>query len=72
MLALIGGVAGYAVGSILAAQIGRSIFNSSIALQPVLFPIVLAVAFLVTYGGSFASIRRAVRLDPALVLRGNA
>jgi putative ABC transport system permease protein len=72
VLALIGGVAGYAVGGILAAQIGRSIFNSSIALQPVLFPIVLAVAFLVTYGGSFASIRRAVRLDPALVLRGNA
>ena len=72
VLALIGGVAGYALGGILAAQIGRAIFDSSIVLQPVLFPIVLAVAFLVTYGGSFASIRRAVRLDPALILRGNA
>src|SRR5437868_8288421 len=72
VLALLGGAAGFGIGGLLAAQIGRSIFNSTISLQPVLFPIVLAVAFLVTYGGSFASIRRAVRLDPALVLRGNA
>jgi putative ABC transport system permease protein len=72
VLALLGGAAGFGIGGILAAQIGRSIFNSTISLQPVLFPIVLAVAFLVTYGGSFASIRRAVRLDPAMVLRGNA
>jgi putative ABC transport system permease protein len=71
VLALIGGSIGFALGGLLASQIGRSIFNSSIALHPVLFPIVLAVAFLVTYGGSIASIRRAVRLDPALVLRGS-
>jgi ABC-type antimicrobial peptide transport system permease subunit len=57
---------------LLAAQIGRSIFNSSIVVQPVLFPIVMVIAFLVTFGGSYASIRRAVRLDPALILRGNA
>lgn len=72
VLALLGGAAGFAIGAILATVIGRSIFNSSIAVQPVLFPIVIAVAFLVTYGGSFASIRRAVRLDPSLILRGNA
>jgi putative ABC transport system permease protein len=71
VLALIGGSIGFALGGLLASQIGRSIFNSSIALHPVLFPIVLAVAFLVAYGGSIASIRRAVRLDPALVLRGS-
>jgi len=72
LLALIGGAAGFGIGSLLAAQIGRTIFNSSITVQPVLFPIVLAVAFFVTYVGSFASIRRAVRLDPGLILRGNA
>jgi putative ABC transport system permease protein len=72
VLAVIGGTIGFAAGGVLAAQIGKSIFNSSIPLHPVLFPIVLAVAFLVTYGGSIASIRRAVRLDPALVLRGTA
>ena len=72
VLALLGGAAGFAIGGLLAAQIGRSIFNSSIVVQPVLFPIVMVVAFLVTFGGSFAAIRRAVRLDPALILRGNA
>jgi putative ABC transport system permease protein len=71
VLALVGGIIGFALGGILAAQIGKTIFDSSIRLQPVLFPIVLAVAFVVTYGGSIASIRRAVRLDPAHVLRGS-
>ena len=70
VLAMLGGTLGFLLGGLLAAEIGRSIFGSSISLQPVLFPIVLAVAFLVTYGGSIASIRRAVRLDPANVLRG--
>ena len=70
VLAMLGGTLGFLLGGLLAAEIGRSIFGSSISLQPVLFPIVLAVAFVVTYGGSIASIRRAVRLDPAHVLRG--
>ena len=44
MLALIGGVVGFTGGSLLARQIGRSIFSSQISIPPVLFPVILAIA----------------------------
>ncbi|MFZ3343142.1 MAG: ABC transporter permease [Terriglobales bacterium] len=72
LLALIGGVAGFAGGALLARQIGESIFSSKISIQPVLFPIILAIAVLVTFAGSAAAIRRAVKFDPVFALRGEA
>jgi putative ABC transport system permease protein len=72
LLALIGGIAGFAAGSLLAHQIGHSIFNSQISIEPVLFPIILAIAVFVTFAGSAAAIRRAVKLDPVFALRGEA
>lgn len=70
LLALIGGLAGFVIGAALAHQIGRSIFNSQIAIQPVLLPVILAIAVIVTFVGSAAAIRRAVTLDPVYALRG--
>ena len=71
LLAILGGVAGFAIGSVLARQIGRSIFNSTIVIQPVLFPVILAIAVMVTFAGSAAAIRRAVQFDPVFALRGD-
>ncbi len=70
LLALLGGVVGFAGGSLLAHQIGRSIFNSQISIEPVLFPVILAIAVFVTFAGSAAAIRRAVKFDPVFALRG--
>ena len=70
LLALLGGMAGFAAGGLLARQIGQSIFNSQITIQPVLLPVILSIAVLVTFAGSAAAIRRAVRLDPVFALRG--
>jgi putative ABC transport system permease protein len=70
LLALVGGVAGFSAGALLAHQIGRSIFNSQISIEPVLFPVILAIAVFVTFGGSAAAIRRAVKFDPVFALRG--
>src|ERR1700756_2015360 len=70
LLALIGGVVGFGAGALLAHQIGQSIFNSQISIQPVLLPVVLAIAVIVTFAGSAAAIRRAVALDPVFALRG--
>jgi putative ABC transport system permease protein len=70
LLAIAGGIAGFLAGALLAHQIGRSIFNSQISIEPVLFPIILAIAVFVTFAGSAAAIRRAVKFDPVFALRG--
>jgi putative ABC transport system permease protein len=72
LLALIGGVVGFAGGALLARQIGRSIFDSQIAMEPVLFPVILAIAVIVTFAGSAMAIRRAIKFDPVYALRGEA
>jgi putative ABC transport system permease protein len=72
LLALIGGTVGFAGGALLAQQIGQSIFGSRITIDPVLFPVILAIAVLVTFAGSALAIRRAVKFDPVYALRGEA
>jgi ABC-type antimicrobial peptide transport system permease subunit len=71
-LALGGGVVGFLLGAALAQRIGLAVFSSRVEIQPVLFPVVLLLAVLVTFVGSIASIRRALTFDPAVVLRGDA
>ncbi len=70
LLALIGGIIGFVAGGLLARQIGRSIFDSQINIPPVLFPVILVIAVMVTFAGSAAAIRKAVGLDPVFALRG--
>src|SRR3984885_13104477 len=70
LLALIGGAIGFALGGVLAHEIGRSIFSSDISIPPVLLPVILVIAVMVTFAGSAAAIRRAVSLDPVFALRG--
>jgi putative ABC transport system permease protein len=70
LLAIVGGIAGFSAGALLAHQIGRSIFDSQISIEPVLFPIIIAIAVFVTFAGSAAAIRRAVKFDPVFALRG--
>jgi len=72
LLALIGGALGFTGGALLAHQIGRSIFDSQITIEPVLFPVILAIAVIVTFAGSAMAIRRAVKFDPVYALRGEA
>ena len=70
LLAIVGGIAGFSAGALLARQIGRSIFDSQISVEPVLFPIIIAIAVFVTFAGSAAAIRGAVKFDPVFALRG--
>ncbi len=70
LLALIGGLVGFGAGGLLARQIGRSIFDSQITIAPVLLPVILVIAVMVTFAGSAAAIRKAVGLDPVYALRG--
>ncbi|MEO7029738.1 MAG: ABC transporter permease [Acidobacteriaceae bacterium] len=78
LLAMIAGLGGYALGSLIAAALTAKIFGepSGIALahafNPVLLPVVLGLALLVAIAGSTASIRGALRMDPSTVLRTDA
>ena len=72
LLALVAGTVGFAGGALLAHGIGRSIFDSQITIQPVLLPVILVIAVIVTFGGSAVAIRRAVKYDPVYALRGEA
>jgi putative ABC transport system permease protein len=72
LLACIGGVVGFTGGVWLAHGLGRAIFGSAIAVEPVLLPVILGIAIAVTFAGSAAAIRRAVKYDPVRALRGEA
>lgn len=72
LIACIGGLIGFGIGTLMAKELGQAIFGSQIAVQPVLFPVVMALAIGVTFGGSAVAIRRAVKYDPVLALRGEA
>ena len=76
ILAVIGGGLGYLLGSGLAAWLGTRIFAGEgaahvAALNPVLLPVVVALALVVAAAGSTPSIRTALRMQPATILRAD-
>jgi putative ABC transport system permease protein len=76
ILAVIAGGLGYLLGSGLAAWLGTRIFAGDGAahvatLNPVLLPVVVALALVVAAAGSTPSIRSALRMDPAAILRAD-
>lgn len=72
LLALVAGLAGFALGELMARRIGMAVFQANIGFDPVLLPLVLLLAVAITFLGSAASIRRALYFEPAIVLRGDA
>jgi putative ABC transport system permease protein len=69
-LALVGGALGYALGIILARELGLGIFGVVPELRWILLPVVLVLAAVVALLGSLLPLGRASRVDPAPVLRG--
>jgi putative ABC transport system permease protein len=72
ILSVISGIAGYIGGSLLARQISVIVFGSPVSINPALLPLVILLASVVTVLGSLAAIRRALRVSPSIVLRGEA
>jgi putative ABC transport system permease protein len=70
LLALVGGIAGYAIGLELARVLGIGIFGIAPTVRLVLFPIVLVLAAVVALLGSLVPLEHASRVDPAPILRG--
>lgn len=69
-IALGSGLLGYGLGYALAQFIGHRVFAAAVSPRPVAFLVTVAVATVVTLAGSTPPLRRAMRIDPALTLRG--
>ena len=75
LLAVLAGAVGYLFGSGLAAWLGARIFagdGSEAVLNPVLLPVVVALALIVAVAGSTPSIRAALLVNPSTILREDA
>ena len=70
LIGILGGLAGFFLGYALAQFVGESVFNSSVAIHPVVLPIALGISVSVALLASILPVRKAVRIGPAIVLRG--
>lgn len=72
VIGLLGGAAGMPLGAGLATLIGQTVFHSPIPAKPILAPISLGLAVLISLLGSIAPLRRIAAVSPAEILKGNA
>ena len=70
LLGIGGGALGFALGELLALAIAQRVLGHGLAWKPALAPVILALAALVTLLGSLHPLRQAMRIDPAVALRG--
>jgi putative ABC transport system permease protein len=69
LLAVVGGAIGYALGILLARQVGQRIFGAAPQPSPLVLAVIIALAAAVTLLGSAIPLRRAARYEPAPILR---
>ncbi|MBI2820021.1 MAG: ABC transporter permease [Acidobacteria bacterium] len=66
---LCGGLLGFAVGQYLAQAVGQMVFGTTVEIHWLVLPAMLLVALTVSFAGAIPPVLRAVREDPARVLR---
>ena len=69
-LGLLGGVMGAILGFVFAQVVSVNVFGSSITFQPLLLPAAIIVSMAIAAASCLLPIKRAVAIDPALVLKG--
>jgi putative ABC transport system permease protein len=69
LIGAIGGAIGYVAGVILAQYIGQSVFSSAITPNFIVLPVIIGIAIGVAIASSSLPVRRAIRIEPAEVLR---
>jgi putative ABC transport system permease protein len=68
-IGILGGLAGYAFGSLLAWRLALAVFGSAVSLHWVILPLCLAAALLVSLAGSALPLGRALKISPSAALR---
>jgi len=69
MLGVVGGIAGYLLGSVLAWRVALAVFGIPVRVHLVMLPVCLGLALAVTLAGSVFPLGRALKVSPAVVLR---
>jgi putative ABC transport system permease protein len=69
VLGLVGGTAGYLLGSVLAWRLARAVFGVPVGIHLVMLPVCLVFALVVTFAGSAVLLGRALKVSPAVALR---
>lgn len=70
IIGILGGILGFIIGVILADFIGMSVFSTSINPRMELLPVAIGISLTVALIASILPVRRAVRVEPVIVLRG--
>ncbi|MBI2848249.1 MAG: ABC transporter permease [Chloroflexi bacterium] len=70
VIAASGGIIGYLAGYALAQIISRSVFAASVSPHPLVLLTTIAIAALVSFLASIVPLRRAMKVEPAITLRG--
>lgn len=65
-----GGIPGYFVGLLLSQFIGIEIFDMQVSIKPEVFILTILISILIAVVASLLPIRRAVSIDPVVILRG--
>ena len=70
IIGVIGGILGFIIGVVIAQFIGLSVFNSSITPRFEIIFVAIGISVGVSLLASILPVRRAVKVEPAIVLRG--
>ena len=70
LIGLAGGVVGYLLSLGISGYLGYQVFGTALEQKGVLLPISLGVSELICVLGVYLPIRRALRIRPAIVLKG--
>jgi putative ABC transport system permease protein len=69
LIGLAGGLIGATAGVFLAKYVGRAVFHDAIEVSPVLPLLIMLAAVAIALAGAAQPLRRAIRLEPAVILR---
>ncbi len=70
LLSALAGPAGYLLGLMLAQVVGLSVFDTTVSFHLRVIPIVIVSAGLLAIAASLMPVRRALSIEPAVILRG--
>jgi putative ABC transport system permease protein len=70
IIGVIGGFIGFVVGVFLARIIGMNVFDTVVSTSIILLPVAIGISVAVAVIASIPPVRRALKVEPAIVLRG--